>query len=317
MLTRLACAFSRLSDWSQEKTLSESARKRSERWVFFIALTSFFVHLALIGLNYLGIFGNNSIDLLSDPIAAIYTPFSFILVYEVYLLIYFLPASITQYIAKQYEIITLIVIRRIFKDISDLELTTNWFQSKESIQFTYDIFTTLLLFALLLVFYLLMKKPLRPQIKAPDATLSQFIAIKKHLSVLLVPVFLILALFSFGTWVMDMVKFNNELSAPGGNLNNVFFDDFFTVLILADVLLLLFSFVHRQSFAKVIRNSGFIISTVMLKLSFSATGLLNISLIVGAVFFGVCILFLYNQYERLSLEADLPTKQLDSWSLYF
>ena len=308
MLTRLACAYSRLSDWSQEKTLSESARKQSERWVFFIALTSFFVHLALIGLNYLGIFGNNSIDLLSDPIAAIYTPFSFILVYEVYLLIYFLPASITQYIAKQYEIITLIVIRRIFKDISDLELTANWFQNKESIQFTYDIFTTLLLFALLLVFYLLMKKALRPQIKAPDATLSQFIAIKKHLSVLLVPVFLILALFSFGTWVMDMVQFDNELSTPEGNLNNIFFDDFFTVLILADVLLLIFSFVHRQSFAKVIRNSGFIISTVMLKLSFSTTGLLNISLIVGAVFFGVCILFLYNQYERLFLDVDLPTK---------
>ena len=307
MLTRLACAFSRLSDWSQEKTLSESARKQSERWVFFIALTSFFVHLALIGLNYLGIFGNNSIDLLSDPIADIYTPFSFILVYEVYLLIYFLPASITQYIAKQYEIITLIVIRRIFKDISDLELTANWFQNKENLQFTNDIFTTLLLFALRFVFYLLMKKALRPQIKAPDAALSQFIAIKKHLSVLLVPVFLILALFSFGTWVMDMVQFDNELRTPEGNLNNIFFDDFFTVLILADVLLLLFSFVHRQSFAKVIRNSGFIISTVMLKLSFSTTGLLNISLIVGAVFFGVCILFLYNQYERLSLDADLPT----------
>ena len=307
MLTRLTCAFSRLSDWFQEKTLSESARKRSERWVFFIALTSFFVHLALIGLNYLGIFGNNSIDLLSDPIVAIYTPFSFILVYEVYLLIYFLPASITQYIAKQYEIITLIVIRRIFKDISDLELTANWFQNKESLQFSYDIFTTLMLFALLFVFYLLMKKAWRPQTKAPDAALSQFIAIKKHLSVLLVPVFLILALFSFGTWLMDMVRFDNELSAPGGNLNNVFFDDFFTVLILADVLLLIFSFVHRQSFAKVIRNSGFIISTVMLKLSFSATGLLNISLIVGAVFFGVCILFIYNQYERLSLDADLPT----------
>jgi hypothetical protein len=106
---------------------------------------------------------------------------------------------------------------------------------------------------------------------------------------------------------MDIVQFDNELSAPEGNLNNVFFDDFFTVLILADVLLLLFSFVHRQSFAKVIRNSGFIISTVMLKLSFSTTGLLNISLIVGAVLFGVCILFLYNQYERLSLDADLPT----------
>ena len=308
MLKRLASTFIRLSNWSQEKTLSESARKRSERWVFFIALTSFFVHLTLIGLRYLGVFGDNNIELLADPIVAIYTPFSFILVYEVYLLIYFLPASITQYIAKQYEIITLIVIRRIFKDISDLELTNSWFQNKESLQFTYDIITTLLLFALLFVFYLLMNKAWRPQIKTPDPALSQFIAIKKHLSVLLVPVFLLLAIFSFSTWVIDVAQLGNELNGPGGNLNNIFFDDFFTVLILADVLLLLFSFVHRQSFAKVIRNSGFIISTVMLKLSFSATGILNILLILGAVLFGVCILFLYNQYDRLSVKTALTIK---------
>ena len=147
-------------------------------------------------------------------------------------------------------------------------------------------------------------------IKEPDAALSQFIAIKKHLSVLLVPVFLLLAIYSFSTWVIDVIQFGNDLSGLGGNLNNIFFDDFFTVLILADVLLLLFSFVHRQSFAKVIRNSGFIISTVMLKLSFSATGLLNISLILGAVFFGVCILFLYNQYERLSMKEALPTTRI-------
>jgi len=79
---------------------------------------------------------------LADPIAAIYTPFSFILVYEVYLLIYYLPASITQYIAKQYEIITLIVIRRLFKDIANIELTANWFQNQDDLQFTYDIITT-------------------------------------------------------------------------------------------------------------------------------------------------------------------------------
>lgn len=309
MLKRLASTFSRLSNWSEEKTLSESARKRTEQWVFFIALSSFFVHLSLIGLNYLGAFGDYSPDLLSDPIAAIYTPFSFILVYEVYLLIYFLPASITQYIAKQYEIITLIVIRRIFKDISDLELTTKWFRNKEDLQFTYDIVTTLILFGLLYIFYFLMSKSRYRQIKAPNSALLQFIAIKKHLSVLLVPVFLLLAIFSFSTWIVDITKFNDGLSSPGSNLNNIFFDDFFTVLILADVLLLIFSFVHRQSFAKVIRNSGFIISTVMLKLSFSATGLLNTSLIIGAVLFGVCILYIYNKYEHLSEKTDLATPQ--------
>ena len=53
---------------------------------------------------------------------SIYTPFSFILIYEIYLLIFYLPRSISTYISKQFEIITLIVIRRIFKDISDMDI---------------------------------------------------------------------------------------------------------------------------------------------------------------------------------------------------
>ena len=73
--------------------------------------------------------------------------------YEVYLLIYYLPKSISVYIAKQYEIITLIVIRRIFKDISGIELSSDWFEIKNDLQFTYDIITSLFLFGLILFFY--------------------------------------------------------------------------------------------------------------------------------------------------------------------
>ena len=97
----------RITDWIHRKTLF-GCLASSDREVdcFGGATQFFFVHLFLICLAYLGLFGETPPDLLADPIAAIYTPFSFILIYEVYLLIFFLPASITQYIAKQYEIIT-------------------------------------------------------------------------------------------------------------------------------------------------------------------------------------------------------------------
>ena len=49
--------------------------------------------------------------LLRDPTSAIYTPFSILLVYEAYLMIYYLRRSTTIYIAKQYEVIALILIR--------------------------------------------------------------------------------------------------------------------------------------------------------------------------------------------------------------
>ena len=86
------------------------------------------------------------------------------------------------------------------------------------------------------------------------------------------------------------------------DVNKIFFDDFFTVLILIDVLLLLFSFFHTDKFSKVIRNSGFIISTILMKLSFGAEGLLNTIFIVVAVLFGVMILAIHNQYEKNDLE---------------
>ena len=137
-----------------QKLLSDKTKHWGEQVILVIAIASFLVHLAII---YLVDFGIIPIavtsDLLKNPIAAIYTPFSFILVYEVYLLIHYLPKSITTYISKQYEIITLIIIRRLFKDLSSLTLTSDWFTIKYDLQFTYDLLASVLLFFLIYLFY--------------------------------------------------------------------------------------------------------------------------------------------------------------------
>ena len=111
--------------------LSEQTKKRIEKVILYIALLGFFVHLALIFVSKYNLmtFHLDS-ELFNNPISAIYTPFSFVLIYEVYLLIYYLPKSFTTYITKQYEIITLIIIRKLFKDLSGLELASNWFEIK-------------------------------------------------------------------------------------------------------------------------------------------------------------------------------------------
>jgi hypothetical protein len=64
------------------------------------------------------------------------------------------------------------------------------------------------------------------------------------------------------------------------------------------VILLLFSFFHTDEFHKVIRNSGFVISTILLRISFSVTGLLNTALIVAAILFGLLILLIHNRFEK-------------------
>ena len=60
-----------------------------------------------------------------------------------FLLLYYLPKSTSIYIGKQYEIISLIVIRRIFKDLSNLEFSSNWFAIQNDVLFTGDLIAIL------------------------------------------------------------------------------------------------------------------------------------------------------------------------------
>lgn len=136
------------------KFLSEKTKEKSEKLIIYIAIISFVFHLLLIAFADLKwIKFDDFSGLLKNPMAAIYTPFSFILLYEAYLLVYYLPKSTTKYIGKQYEIITLIIIRRIFKDLYKLEFTNNWFSKKENVLFTLDVIAVLILFYLIYLFY--------------------------------------------------------------------------------------------------------------------------------------------------------------------
>ncbi len=288
--------------------LSEKTKKRSERIILLIAIASFLIHLLIIYLVDFGVISlNNPSDLLKNPIAAIYTPFSFILVYEVYLLIHYLPKSITTYISKQYEIITLIIIRRLFKDLSNLSLSSDWFKIKYDLQFTYDLVASVLLFFLILQFYKQSKKRYRTD-ENEDSQIEgtvRFIKIKKIIAASLVPILFFVAIYSFINWLISSVELNSDSEVSFKNINNIFFEQFFTILIIADVVLLLFSFFHTVDFHKVIRNSGFIISTILIRVSFSVSGLLNTALILTAIIFGLLILIIHNQFEKqIALEKS-------------
>lgn len=299
-------------DFFYQKLLSEETKKRSERIILIIAIASFLIHLAIITLVELKVISfSMPSDLLKNPVAAIYTPFSFILVYEVYLLIHYLPKSITTYISKQYEIISLIIIRRLFKDLSTLSLSSDWFKIKYDLQFTYDLVASVLLFFLIYLFYVQSKKRYRPATMDIPQTedIARFIKIKKILATALVPVLFFVAIYSFITWAAGSFNVRENVTLSFKNINNIFFDQFFTILIIVDVILLLFSFFHTDEFHKVIRNSGFIISTILIRLSFSVSGLLNTVLIVSAIIFGLLILTIHNKFEKsIALEDNKMEK---------
>lgn len=280
------------------RILSQTVKEKSERIILGVSISSYIIHLILIGLTNYGIIEVDS-TFLKNPIAAIYTPFSFILLYEVFLLIFYLPKSISIYIAKQYEIITLIVIRRIFKDIANLELTSNWFESRNDLQFTYDALTSLVLFILIYFFYSNIKeRKLASEIKNTEKDTQTFVKLKKLIASILLPVLLILAIYSLGDWLITTVSNLKGGISAFKNINKIFFDEFFTILIIADVLLLLASFFYSDKFHKIIRNSGFVISTILIKISFSTDGLVNNALIISAVLFGYLMLVIHNKFEK-------------------
>lgn len=287
----------RIAQFLFDKLLSDKTRIKTEKVILNIALLSFFIHLAFIYVSKLNIFNfTSNSELLNNPISAIYTPFSFILIYEVYLLIYYLPKSFTTYITKQYQIITLIIIRKLFKDLSSLELTSSWFEIKGDLQFTYDLIASILLFFLIYLFQKQGKKKIKQQVDL-QPVIENFVKKKRLIAVILVPLFFFMALITLIKWFTGIIISSTEFPVME-SINNLFFDQFFTVLILVDVILLLISFFYTDQFHKIIRNSGFIISTILIRMSFGVSGLINTILILVAVLFGLIILSIHNKYEK-------------------
>ena len=275
------------------RVFSENNLKNFERFILFFATIGFIIHLGLILLNNNGVlnFSIGEESLLQNPISAIYTPFSFILVYEAFLLIYYLPRSFTTSVGKQYEIISLILIRKIFKDIPEVNLDDNWLVNENNIQLIYDLAGILVVFFLIFIFRKL--KENLPKLSV-NKNLDRFINYKRLISLILVPVLTTLCVISFIDWFNGV--FSNQ--PFDDNLNYLFFIDFFTILILVDVFILLVSFQYTERYSQLVRNTGFIISTILLRLSFSAVGLTSLLLLVSGIVFGLIILLIYNNMER-------------------
>lgn len=275
------------------KIFSEKAIKKFEKYILYLASIGFVIHLIIILLNNYNIIELSIVgpDLFSNPISALYTPFSFILVYEAFLLIYYIPRSFTTAVGKQYQIMSLIVIRKIFKDIPLVDLNANWIENANNQQLIFDLVGVLLIFFLIYLFKVTKE---RLPVKPVSEKLDRFIASKKLVSIVLLPILFSICIVSFVNWyngVFIEESFNE-------NLNNLFFNEFFTILILADVFILLLSFQYTERYSQLIRNTGFIISTILLRLSFSVSGLTSILLIISGIVFGLLILLIYNAIEK-------------------
>jgi hypothetical protein len=186
--------------------------------------------------------------------------------------------------------------------MANLQFTADWFTVNSDLKFSLDLAATIILFFLICLFNRIStsSNEAKPSEESLSAEMIRFIRLKNIISICLIPVFLSLAVWDFFLWLNGSLFSISKMVLTMKDANSIFFNEFFTVLIMTDVLLLLISFLYTDKFHKVIRNSGFVISTILIKLSFSAEGILNTLLILAAVIFGLLILLVHNQYEKFS-----------------
>ena len=277
-----------------EYIFSDKNQKKIERVTLWLSIIGFITHLILIFSKRFELFHTPfEARLLDDPISAIYTPFSIILVYEIYLLIMYLPRSFTTAVSKQFEIISLILIRRIFGDIPKIELDVNWIENVANRQLIYDLVGVLVLYFLIYQFNKHQNKITKKEL---SIRLRRFVSSKRAVSLILLPVLIFTSFYTAFTWLSSLFLVSlNESVLP--DINSVFYNEFFTILILADVFILLLSFQYTERYSQLIRNTGFVICTILIRLSFGTYGLTNILLIISSVLFGLLILRIYHKME--------------------
>ena len=280
-----------------EASMGESSEEAVRKASILLAILGFFVHVgiwALYSSDRISVTGEAS-ELLSSPLSALYTPFSILLVYEVYQLIRTIPDSFSSSVGKQYEIATLLVVRDILKRLSEVESSDGWEVSSDVGFLLVECTAFLALFYTSLTYYRIGVNTVKEEEMRSDIVL--FIEAKRGIANMMLIVFLVVAAFSFSTWV-------GSVQEGGGSVSRaIFFLDFFTFLILADILILLISYWFYTDFRNLARNTGFVLSTVIIRVAISSEGVSSMILFTLSGLLGVAILRMFtpNKPEENSL----------------
>jgi hypothetical protein len=281
---------------------SEDNKAALKRLIIRLSIAGFAIHLALIflarslphpplliaeaGQNYL---------------TAISTPFNFILFYEVLTLIAALPSSTTRSIANQFEIVSLVFIRDVFKDIAVVsDLITEHRLTMEAFPVFYDMWGGFLMFFLVGVFRQVALQRVRPSGTAiPSCVASRFIAQKKVVAIGLAVLLLGMAAYNLG--LLTIAIHGAVLTGHGAiESATTFYNDLFTVMIFTDVLTLILSLEVSDEYELIFRNAAFVVSIILIRFSLTERYPFGAPLALLAMAFGILTLLVFNHHLRLS-----------------
>lgn len=262
------------------------ARWESEgtRKVVTVLLVSVFIFsLTLIEANRQGVLPASLAGLVPlSHFHAINAAFTLVLLLEVIGLIFVLPCSVSKSVGKQFEILALILLRNSFKELvalpEPIQLGTDMMPV---IRFFADGFGALVIFIILGFYYRQQRQ--RSEWMTGESR-YRFVAEKKLLSLFLLAVYVGLAVYGGWDYLYGAKTF-------------AFFATFYTVLIFSDILLVLISHQFLPTFHTILRNSGYAVSTLLLRLSLTAPPYYDAAIGVGAAFFALALTWTCNTFS--------------------
>jgi len=253
--------------WEHEKL----SRKISVMLVLF-----FLASLITIEAKRLGLLTGPLFNFVpTNHFQAISAAFTVVLVLEVISLVFTLPCSFSRSVGKQFEILSLILLRNAFKELSNFPEPLVFADNQEAVlHILSNGFGALLVFGLLGCYYLVQAKATEKSMQPTD--LFAFVAAKKGIALLLLGIFIYMGVRS--------------LSATLGGIEHTdFLHQFYTVLILSDILLVLVAQCFQPSFYAVFRNSGFALSTLIMRIALAAPPYVNVLLGLAAAIFAILL----------------------------
>ena len=207
---------------------------------------------------------------------AIQAAFTVVLILEIISLIFTIPCSFSKSVGKQFEILSLILMRNAFKELSYLPEPITFLGNEDAVwRIISDGFGALLVFALLGYYYKIQDKYQDLKTK-PSVDLFSFVAAKKGIALTILAIFIYMG----GTTIYNWVT-----ATPQPD----FFHGFYTLLIITDILLVLVAQCFQPSFYAVFRNSGYALSTLIIRLALAAPPYFNVLLGVAASIFAIAM----------------------------
>ena len=277
-------------EWNKKAfqfSMGDSSEEFIRKLAIVLAVIGFFIHIllwALFKTENITITGEAS-ELVKSPLSTLYTPFSILLVYEVYQLIRTIPDSFSSSVGKQYEIATLLVVRDVLKRLSEVQNSEGWKISSDLGFLLVECAAFLVLLYTSLTYFRISSSSEKSEELAENLVI--FVEAKRGIANAMLLVFLVMAAYSFYTWV-------GSVQDGGGSVSRViFFLDFFTFLILADILILLISYWFYTDFGNLARNTGFVLSTVIIRVAISSEGVSSMILFTLSGLLGIAILRMF------------------------